>query len=107
MHSAHRAMTTHGYCASVLLLACLLGGCISHVESRAQNPAARQSAISNTDPCATRLHDICGPLLFYYATNHQLPVKLEDLKQIGGFEEVEYICPVSGLPYVYVPAGLP
>ena len=54
-----------------------------------------------------RMHDISGALLFYYATHHELPKSIDELRHLRGFEDVEYICPVSGLPYVYVPAGLP
>ena len=65
------------------------------------------SQLSNLDPCASRLHDICGPLLLYYATNHHLPDSLHELRQVAGFDEVEYRCPVSGLPYVYTSRGMP
>ena len=37
------------------------------------------NTISNTDPCAMRLHDICGALLLYYQQNHTLPKRLDDL----------------------------
>ena len=66
------------------------------------------ASASNTDPCAMRLHDICGPLLLYYATNRALPAKLEQLSDVSGFAHVkEFTCPVSGKPYVYNAAGLP
>jgi hypothetical protein len=55
-----------------------------------------------------RLHDVCGPLLLYYATNRALPAKLEQLSAVPGFENVnDFTCPASGKPYVYNPAGLP
>ena len=50
---------------------------------------------------------ISGALLFYYATHHELPKSIDELRHLPGFEDVEYVCPVSGLPYIYVPAGLP
>jgi len=94
--------------ASPLLLFCLLIGCTSNESSRAQKAARpRDASLSNTDPCAMRMHDISGALLFYYATHHELPKSVGELRHLGGFEDVEYVCPVSGLPYVYVPAGLP
>jgi hypothetical protein len=71
-------------------------------------PAAQTVApITNTDPCAMRLHDLCGPLLLYFAANRQLPARLEQLQQVPGLEHVaaELRCPVSDLPYVYNPAG--
>jgi len=63
--------------------------------------------ISNTDACAGRLHDICGPLLLYYATRHRLPARLEDLRDVPGFEaSMQFACPISRKPYVYNPVGL-
>jgi hypothetical protein len=59
------------------------------------------------DPCANRLHDICGALLLYYAANHHLPEKLDELARLPGFEHVnEFTCPVSKQPYVYNPVGI-
>jgi hypothetical protein len=63
--------------------------------------------ITNTDPCASNLHDLCEPLLFYYLKNHRLPPRLEDLQGLPGFEgPMDLRCPVSHLPYVYNPAGI-
>ncbi|MBP7933405.1 MAG: hypothetical protein KA354_02045 [Phycisphaerae bacterium] len=68
---------------------------------------ARQTPNSNTDPCAMRLHDICGPLLLYYATHQQLPARIEELAHVPGFENVrDFTCPTSGQPYVYNPIGI-
>jgi hypothetical protein len=53
------------------------------------------------DPCAERLHALCGPLLFYYVQNRQLPPTLQDLE--GGPEPIPpLICPDSHKPYVYL-----
>jgi hypothetical protein len=54
-----------------------------------------------------RLHDISGAILFYYSINHQLSPTLDPLRSLAGFEELEYVCPESKLPYIYTPAGLP
>jgi hypothetical protein len=63
--------------------------------------------ITNTDACATRLHDLCEPLLFYYLRNHKLPGRLEELQGQPGFEgPIDLTCPVSHLPYVYNPVGI-
>src|SRR5689334_3569249 len=62
--------------------------------------------ISNTDPCAERLHDICEPLLRYYLDNQELPPNLETLKQMKGFSTLELTCPVTKRPYVYSPVGI-
>ena len=91
---------------AAILISSMLG-CASKPPPRAAQARSHQSAISNTDPCATRLHDICGPLLFFYATNHKLPGSLDELRKIQGFEDVEYVCPVTGLAYIYVPDGIP
>ena len=73
-------------------------------KATAQTPVA---PISNTDACATRLHEVCGPLLLYYATRHQLPERPEELAQMPGFESVgELLCPVSRRPYLYNPIGV-
>jgi hypothetical protein len=65
------------------------------------------------DPCATRLHQISGLLLTYYALNKHLPDRLEELTPLvdvdvdpdasTGFDTT---CPASGAPYVYAPSGL-
>src|SRR4051794_7109029 len=52
-----------------------------------------------TDACASQLHDLCGDLLLYFATHHDLPAKLEEL----GAKDT--VCPVSGKPYIYNPNG--
>ena len=65
------------------------------------------SKLTLHDPCSSRLHDICGPLLLYYATNLRLPKSLDELKQMPGFESInDYTCPVSGKAYVYNPRGV-
>jgi hypothetical protein len=61
-----------------------------------------------TDPCATRLHDLSGLLLLYYATNKRLPETLDELSSLTDFDmEFRTDCPVSGRPYVYAPAATP
>jgi hypothetical protein len=62
--------------------------------------------ISNTDPCASRLHDICEPLLLYYLKNGKLPGRLEELRDLPGFEQIELTCPVSKQAYLYNPIGI-
>ena len=74
--------------------------------SQSNSRAEAVAPISNTDACATRLHDLCEPLLLYYATRHEIPARLEDLRQMPGFSELDLRCPVSRLPYVYNPVGI-
>ena len=65
------------------------------------------NAISNTDPCAMRLHDICGAVLLYYQQNHTLPKRLEDLANSPLLEGPDaLVCPVSRQPYLYNPVGI-
>jgi hypothetical protein len=72
-----------------------------------ERPGATQTPISNTDPCAIRLHDLCAPLLLYYSANASLPPRLEDLREVAGFQDqVVLTCPVSNRPYVYNPVGV-
>jgi hypothetical protein len=69
--------------------------------------AGTSSKLTLHDPCSSRLHDICGPLLLYYATNLRLPENLDELKRMPGFESInDYTCPVSKKPYVYNPKGV-
>src|SRR4051812_10374522 len=42
--------------------------------------------ITNTDACASHLHQICGPLLLYYHLNHHLPENLDELRAVPGFD---------------------
>jgi hypothetical protein len=60
------------------------------------------------DPCADRLHDeIAGLLLQYFALHKHLPPTLDELASIASAgEELDFTCPVSHKPYVYVPQGL-
>lgn len=94
------------------LVAVLLGSCSPKDTSQANRPEAgslpktASAPISNTDECAERLHDIIGGLYEYYLGNHRLPARLEDLRQLRGFEKLELTCPVSKLPYVYNPVGI-
>ena len=97
----------------VLALLALASGCAAPAHrpaasaaSAAGKPAAKGVPISNADRCATRLHDLCGPLLLYYATNHKLPPTLEALRSTGMDMPEELVCPVSHQPYLYNPGGL-
>jgi hypothetical protein len=53
------------------------------------------------------MQDICGALLEYYVVNHHLPTVLQELQGFGDTgSELNFTCPISGKPYVYVPDGL-
>jgi hypothetical protein len=99
---------------SLLLRIALLAACGFAASGCAAAPRADEhrttpeASSSNTDPCAMRLHDICAPLLLYYAKHHALPARMEMLSQVPGFEHVnDFTCPASGKPYTYNPAGVP
>jgi len=88
----------------VILCVISLLGCST---SRSANRRASVPNL-NTDPCATRLHEICGPLLMYFAQNHELPKDLKELSTVPGFSDVnDFTCPVSHQPYIYTPTGIP
>ena len=74
-------------------------------DDRSSTPAV--APITNLDECATRLHDISGALLLYYQKNRRLPANLDELKGLAGmFQSLEFSCPVSSQPYVYIPTGI-
>ena len=118
-------MKRHLPAAALLLSALFLAGCGNaggnapppQVNTSVQggtggdvmSPAAQTSAdITPADVCATRLHDISGPLLLYFSMHERLPARLEELRGLpGAGEDLTTACPVSGRQYVYAPHGLP
>jgi hypothetical protein len=68
----------------------------------------RASPLSDaTDPCAGRLHDLCGILLQFYQVNHRLPANDQELSRAASLDPtLELTCPVSGRAYVYNPVGI-
>jgi hypothetical protein len=107
-------MSSRRHLMPALLLAALLAaGCQGPPGSSARagtagpQRASDRARLSNTDACAMRLHDIAGALLFYYATHHALPERLDELGRLPGFENIgEFACPVSRQPYIYNPTGI-
>ena len=59
------------------------------------------------DPCAERLHDLCGHLLLYCSVHKKLPPTLEELAATSSPASAPLVCPLSKKPYVYDPVGLP
>jgi hypothetical protein len=117
------------WAAAVLLLAAALAGCtttkvvqqpdgsqrVVKTSSSSNkpgagggNPAVFTDPLASADPCAARLHDLCEPLLLYYATHgKRLPQRLEEVKAFSDFDKpIELTCPTSGQPYTYNPTGL-
>ena len=92
----------------IWVLVCLLGAACSPSPPVAPaTPRAEDSLLILTDPCAVRLGDIADALLMYYSQNRQLPQKLEELQTAaGGKALLDFTCPVTGQPYVYVPTNL-
>ena len=89
-----------GRLAMVITASVILGGCQTPVRDIPESSSV-------IDPCADRLHDICGPLLLYYSLNKRLPATLDDLGEVSGQVEMPpLVCPVSGKPYIYRPEGL-
>ena len=63
--------------------------------------------LSAVDPCAIRLQDITGAMLQFYVVNRHLPEKLEGVRTFSDFgAELQFTCPVSRQPYIYIPNGL-
>ena len=113
IHLDRAAVSAGLICGSLLLAVVALGGCASDKgkpggggDSASLDGKLPTAQIKNDDECAGRLHDICEPLLLYYVTRHQLPARLEDLRQLRGFADLELSCPVSKLSYVYNPVGI-
>ena len=76
-------------------------------EARSGKSSSSSARLTINDPCPKRLHDLCGPLLLFYATNYRLPESVEEVQRVPGFESVgPYVCPVSGKPYIYNPKGV-
>jgi hypothetical protein len=48
-----------------------------------------------------RMHDLCAPLLLYYARYQTLPAQIDELGQVPGVSVPELACPVSNQKYVY------
>jgi hypothetical protein len=91
-------------------IASLLVGCAGSAKPQPSVRFVDQNIapITNTDPCATRLQDISGDLLLYYAANHHLPEQLDELTNLPDVGEVPpFVCPVSHQPYIYNRAGIP
>ena len=104
----------------MLLAAIPLGGCASPEAARTPTTAPAVASdgvtdtdaggedLSNTDPCATRLHDLSGQLLLYYYAVGDLPPSLADLDEFDqtGLKSPPPTCPKTGQPYVYNPSGI-
>jgi hypothetical protein len=85
-----------------------VAGCAAKNQSEtAQRRIASDAPITNTDPCATQLHDIAGLFLAYYGLHHELPPTLGALSEIETVYSSQFICPVSRKPYIYNPQGIP
>jgi len=89
----------------LVLAAMLMPGCGSPTPAA----PAKSTDLTTTnideqlDPCAEQLHDICGPLLAYYAVHQDLPARLDQLP----LPKTALVCPISKKPYVYNPHGMP
>ncbi len=90
----------------ILLLALSLGGCGTSSRD-AEKVSRREPALTMTDPCAMRLHDLSGALLLYHANHGVLPETLEELRSMpGALAPLEsFDCPVSHQAYQYDPNG--
>jgi len=83
-------------------LGTLVAGCRT---SEMSAPPVRRPSVK-IDPCAERLHDVCGQLLLYHGIYKRLPQSLDGLKAMNVGPMPPLVCPVSGKPYIYNPSGL-
>jgi len=84
---------------ALALAAAVLAGC------QTAAPVVRKPSVV-IDPCAERLHDVCGRLLLYHAAHKALPESLADLQGPDDQPPTPMTCPASGEPYVYNREGL-
>lgn len=96
--------------AVMSLLALLVAGCTGgdkHAGDAGGGSLSAEAPITNTDPCAMRLHELSGALLLHYFNHFELP---QDLAQLQPLESGKLlppaVCPVTGAPYIYYPTGI-
>lgn len=97
--------------AVVLLTTAMLMGCAGGktatkpVEDPRTSPLT--APITNTDACASAMHDICGAFLLFYLSQNRLPAQLSELYNSEFLpKNVRFVCPVSQQPYIYNPSGI-
>ncbi|MCY2954380.1 MAG: hypothetical protein NTU53_20810 [Planctomycetota bacterium] len=91
-----------------LTAALAAAGCQSTRPAASPSSGGRQGAQQPAaiDPCAERLHEICGSLLMHYHLYKRLPQQLSDLSALDAIDKpIPLVCPLSGKPYVYDPKG--
>ncbi|HUT56430.1 MAG TPA: hypothetical protein VNA25_00995 [Phycisphaerae bacterium] len=86
--------------AGAVLVAMAAAGC----RTAAAPPVRRSSTVA--DPCADRLHDICGQFLLYFSVEGEMPATLDDLNRMDSQTLPPLVCPISGKPYLYNKNGL-
>jgi hypothetical protein len=72
---------------------------------RTATPTVRKPS-TEIDPCAERLHEVCGYLLLQYAIHETLPESLADLQGVTSAPLPPLVCPVSGKAYIYNRDGI-
>ena len=97
--------------ATLIVCALIMLGCTPAKPSRPPVQDAGTSSltarISNTDPCAMQMHDICGGFLLFYASQNRLPNQLSELYSTEVVtKDIRFVCPVSQQPYIYNPNGI-
>ena len=65
---------TGGLMIALMSGAFFAAGCAAPAPSQQAKPAdVSRPSLTSTDPCAMRLHEVCGALLLYYNAHHALP----------------------------------
>lgn len=89
---------------AVLACACLAAALAAGCETSAGAVRTRPPTVN--DPCAERLHDLCGRILLLYSASGDLPETLEALARVGAGPLPPLVCPSSGQPYIYNREGV-
>lgn len=108
-----RALVFQARILCTLLIGAAAVGCGSRAgTSSATRPTAAssqqpQAVVSNTDACASQMHDLCGAFLGYLLTHPTLPPSLDELdRRFLPQGEESFFCPLSRQAYIYRPNGI-
>lgn len=108
IHLLSWLLVTIGCAAVVVMVGCAGGRDASAgPTSQPTNDEFAVAPITNTDPCAMRLHDLAGRLALYWGFRGRLPDTLDELAEIESTMPMpELVCPQTGTAYLYNPGGI-
>ncbi len=90
-----------------LLLGALLVGCAPSTGPSARSTVgpSEPAVPQGPDASAERLHDVCGSLLLFHASQGRLPDSLAELAAATGLEASRTLDPATGRPFAYARGG--